>query len=54
MNAYKPAVCDPETKMPFLEARRRWKEINVDIKKTSREACSKLNRMFIKSSRNIL
>jgi len=42
-NAYKAAVCDPEGKMPFLEARRRWDKINVDIKKTSREACSKFS-----------
>jgi hypothetical protein len=43
MNAYKAAVCDPESKMPFLKARRRWKEINVDIKKTARETRSKFN-----------
>ena len=43
MNAYKAAVCDSGAKMSILKARRSWKKINVDIKKTAREACSKFN-----------
>jgi len=43
MNVKQAAVRDPEEKMPFLKARRKWKEINLDIKKRTREECSKLN-----------
>jgi len=43
MNAKQAAVCDPEEKMPFLEARRKWKENNLDNKKIAREAFGKFN-----------
>ena len=43
MNAQKAAFCDPEEKMPLLMARHKWKENNVNNKKTARQTCSKFN-----------